>query len=75
MNTAMSVIWMSQNADDAPEAAGSLMVAAIQTSILLDSFSVQATFIGSAVLAAAAAALIGSGQKLPSGVTPTWREI
>lgn len=34
MNTAMSVIWMtwmSQNVDDAPEAAGSLMVAAIQT--------------------------------------------
>ena len=39
MNTLFSVIWMtwmSQNADDAPEAAGSLMVAAIQGSILLD---------------------------------------
>lgn len=38
MNTAMSVIWMSwmsRNADDAPEAAGGLMVAAIQASILL----------------------------------------
>mgnify|MGYP002040659369 FL=1 len=56
MNTAMSVIWMtwmSQNVDDAPEAAGSLMVAAIQASILLgavvggwllDGFSIQATF-------------------------------
>jgi predicted MFS family arabinose efflux permease len=76
MNTAMSVIWMtwmSQNADDAPEAAGSLMVAAIQASILLgallggwllDGFSVQATFIGSVVLAIAAIGLIGNGQRL-----------
>ncbi len=86
MNTAMSVIWMtwmSQNADDAPEAAGSLMVAAIQTSILLgavvggfllDGISIQATFIGSVVLAALAIALIGNGQRLlkperPEGVT------
>jgi predicted MFS family arabinose efflux permease len=76
MNTAMSVIWMtwmSQNADDAPEAAGSLMVAAIQGSILLgavvggwllDGLSVRASFIGSLVLAAVALALIGNGQKL-----------
>lgn len=76
MNTAMSVIWMtwmSQNADDAPEAGGSLMVAAIQTSILfgaviggwlLDGLSIQATFIGSAVLAGAAVLLIGDGRKL-----------
>jgi predicted MFS family arabinose efflux permease len=76
MNTAMSVIWMSwmsQNADDAPEAGGSLMVAAIQTSILLgavvggwllDGLSIQATFIGSVVLAAAAVLLIGDGRKL-----------
>lgn len=61
MNTMFSVIWMtwmSQNAD-APEAAGSLMVAAIQASILLgavvggfllDGISIQATFIGSVVL-------------------------
>lgn len=76
MNTMFSVIWMtwmSQNADDAPEAAGSLMVAAIQTSILLgavvggmllDSLSIQATFIGSIVLAAAAILLIGNGRKM-----------
>jgi predicted MFS family arabinose efflux permease len=76
MNTAMSVIWMtwmSQNADDAPEAAGSLMVAAVQTSILLgavvggwllDALSIQATFIGSVILAGAALVLIGNGRRL-----------
>ncbi|WP_435655533.1 MFS transporter [Brucella pituitosa] len=76
MNTMFSVIWMtwmSQNADDAPEAAGSLMVAAIQTSILLgavvggfllDGISIQATFIGSVVLAVLAVMLIGNGQRL-----------
>jgi predicted MFS family arabinose efflux permease len=76
MNTAMSVIWMtwmSQNADDAPEAAGSLMVAAIQASILLgavvgglllDSMSIVATFIGSVALAGVGIALIGNGQRL-----------
>ena len=76
MNTAMSVIWMtwmSQNAGDAPEAAGSLMVAAIQSSILLgavvgglllDGLTVHATFIGSIVLAAIALGLIGSGRHL-----------
>lgn len=76
MNTAMSVIWMtwmSQNADDAPEAAGSLMVAAIQASILLgavvggmllDGLSIFATFMGSLVLAAIGAALIGNGRRL-----------
>ncbi|NGN42991.1 MFS transporter [Mesorhizobium sp. CGMCC 1.15528] len=76
MNTAMSVIWMtwmSQNAADAPEAAGSLMVAAIQASILLgavvgglllDGLTIVATFVGSVVLAGLAIALIGSGQRL-----------
>ncbi|KQW65508.1 transcriptional regulator [Phenylobacterium sp. Root77] len=76
MNTLFSVIWMtwmSQNADDAPEAAGSLMVAAIQTSILfgavvggvlLDAMSIQATFIGSVLLAVAAIALIGDGRRM-----------
>jgi predicted MFS family arabinose efflux permease len=76
MNTAMSVIWMAwmaQNADDAPEAAGSLMVAAIQASILLgavvgglllDAMSIQATFIGGVALAAAAIALIGDGRRM-----------
>ncbi|WP_420480233.1 MFS transporter [Brevundimonas sp. FT23028] len=76
MNTGMSVIWMtwmSRNAGDAPEAAGSLMVAAIQTSILLgaviggwllDGLSIQATFAGSIILALAAIALIGDGRRL-----------
>lgn len=76
MNTAMSVIWMtwmSQNVDDAPEAAGSLMVAAIQASILLgavvggmllDGLSIVATFTGSVVLAAIGIALIGNGKRL-----------
>jgi predicted MFS family arabinose efflux permease len=76
MNTAMSVIWMtwmSQNVDDAPEAGGSLMVAAVQASILLgavvgglllDGFTIHATFLGSVVLAAAALVLIGNGSRL-----------
>jgi len=76
MNTALSVIfmtWMSRNVGDAPEAGGSLMVAAIQGSILLgaligglllDSFSITATFVGSVALAALAVILIGNGQRL-----------
>ena len=76
MNTAMSVIWMtwmSQNAGDAPEAAGSLMVAAIQASILLgavvgglllDQFSITATFLAAVALALAAVVLTGSGRRL-----------
>ncbi|MCA0964947.1 MFS transporter [Salipiger bermudensis] len=76
MNTAMSVIWMSwmsRNADDLPEAAGGLMVAVIQASILLggmvgglllDQFSVVATFWGSVMLALVAVALTGGGRHL-----------
>ncbi|RJS93511.1 MFS transporter [Salinisphaera sp. Q1T1-3] len=76
MNTAMSVGWMawiSQNMDDVPESAGSLIVAAIQSAILigaalggtlLDHFGITATFVGSAVLSALALLLIGSGQKM-----------
>ncbi len=76
MNTAMSVIWMtwmSQNVGDAPEAAGSLMVAAIQASILLgaavgglllDGMTIVATFTGSVVLAGLSIALIGTGRRL-----------
>lgn len=64
---------MSQNADDAPEAGGSLMVAAIQASILLgavvgglllDGFSIAATLIGSLVLSGVGIALIGDGRRL-----------
>ena len=76
MNTAMSVIfmtWMSQNVDDAPEEGGSLMVAAIQASILLgaliggvllDGWSIIATLAGSVALSAAAVALIGNGRRM-----------
>ena len=76
MNTATSVIWMtwmSQNVEDAPEAAGSLMVAAIQTSILLgavlgglllDGISINATFLGSVALAVLALLVVGNGQRL-----------
>ncbi|MBB4122721.1 MFS transporter [Martelella radicis] len=76
MNTAVSIIWMawlSQNVDDAPEAAGSLMVAAIQASILLgaligglllDAFGIGATFAGSIVMALAAILFVGSGRSL-----------
>lgn len=76
MNTAMSVIWMtwmSRNVADAPEAAGSLMVAGIQTAImlgavlggaLLEAWSIEATFTGSVLLALGALALIGSGRGL-----------
>lgn len=64
---------MSQNADDAPEAGGSLMVAAIQASILLgavvgglllDGFSIAATLIGSLVLSGVGIVLIGDGRRL-----------
>lgn len=82
MNTAMSVIWMtwmSRNADDVPEAAGSLMVAAIQGAILLgavvggwllDGLSIQATLIGSIALAMAALVLIGDGRRLLNPAIP-----
>ena len=76
MNTAMSVIWMtwmSQNAEDAPEAAGGLMVAAVQTSILLgavvgglllDHLSIHAVLIASVALAAVAVLIVRDGRAL-----------
>lgn len=76
MNTAMSVIWMtwmSQNAEDAPEAAGGLMVAAVQASILLgavvgglllDHLSIQAVPIASIILAAIAVLIVRDGRPL-----------
>lgn len=76
MNTAMSVIWMtwmSQNAEDAPEAAGGLMVAAVQASILLgavlgglllDHISISAVLIASVVLAAFAVLIARDGAAL-----------
>lgn len=76
MNTAMSVIWMtwmSQNAEDAPEAAGGLMVAAVQASILLgavvgglllDHLSIHAVLIASVTLAAVAVLIVRDGRTL-----------
>lgn len=76
MNTAMSVIWMtwmSQNAEDAPEAAGGLMVAAVQASILLgavvgglllDHISINAVLIASVALAALAVLIVRDGRAL-----------
>ena len=76
MNTAMSVIWMtwmSQNAEDAPEAAGGLMVAAVQASILLaavvgglllDHLSIHAVLIASVALAAVAELIVRDGRTL-----------
>ena len=76
MNTAMSVIWMtwmSQNAEDAPEAAGGLMVAAVQASILLgavvgglllDHLSIQAVLIASVTLAVIAVLIVRDGRAL-----------
>ncbi|WP_428156267.1 MFS transporter [Brevundimonas sp.] len=76
MNTAMSVIWMtwmSQNAEDAPEAAGGLMVAAVQASILLgavvgglllDHLSIHAVLIASVALAAVAVLIVRDGRTL-----------
>lgn len=76
MNTAMSVIWMtwmSQNAEDAPEAAGGLMVAAVQASILLgavigglllDHFSINAVLVASVALAVIAVLIVRDGHAL-----------
>ena len=76
MNTAMSVIWMtwmSQNAEDAPEAAGGLMVAAVQASILLgavvgglllDHLSINAVLIASVALAVIAVLIVRDGRAL-----------
>ncbi|HAD85404.1 MAG TPA: MFS transporter [Brevundimonas sp.] len=76
MNTAMSVIWMtwmSQNAEDAPEAAGGLMVAAVQASILLgavigglllDHLSIRAVLLASVALAVIAVLIVRDGRAL-----------
>ncbi|UTF60630.1 MFS transporter [Gilvimarinus sp. DA14] len=76
LNTTLSVAWMawlSQNLDDVPEAAGSLMVAAIQAAILtgsalggwvLDVRGIQATFLTAVLLCVAALLIIGPGRGL-----------
>lgn len=76
MNTSLSIGWMgwmSQNIDDYPEAAGSLMVAVIQGSILfgsaiggslLERAGIVTTFSCSVVLSFLAFIMIGSGRTL-----------
>jgi predicted MFS family arabinose efflux permease len=70
INAAIPVVWsvwLSKEIRDEPEAGGGLMVAAIQLAImlgagfggvLLDHFSIAATFVGGAVLLAMAAAIM-----------------
>jgi predicted MFS family arabinose efflux permease len=65
--------WLAQEVSDAPEAAGGLMVAAIQLSItagagfggvLLDRLGIAAAFIGGALLLFTSAALVGNGRRV-----------
>lgn len=76
LNSAIPVAWsawITQGIADTPESGGGLMVAAIQVSItlgaavggwLLDSFSISATFMGSALLLTAASMVVGNGSRL-----------
>ncbi|TNI99010.1 MFS transporter [Aeromonas veronii] len=76
LNSAIPVAWsawITQGIADTPESGGGLMVAAIQLSItlgaavggwLLDSLSISATFIGSALLLTAASLVVGNGSRL-----------
>lgn len=76
LNSAIPVAWsawITQGIADSPESGGGLMVAAIQLAItlgaavggwLLDSLSIRATFMGSALLLAAASLVVGNGSRL-----------
>jgi len=76
LNSAIPVSWfnwLAQGVRDEPEAGGGLMVAAIQLAImlgagfgglLLDHFSVAATFLGGAALLMLASVAVGSGRRL-----------
>ncbi len=76
LNSAIPVAWsawITQGIADSPESGGGLMVAAIQLAItlgaavggwLLDSLSISATFMGSALLLAAASLVVGNGSRL-----------
>ncbi|MCF5904776.1 MFS transporter [Aeromonas veronii] len=76
LNSAIPIAWsawITQGIADTPESGGGLMVAAIQLSItlgaavggwLLDSFSISATFMGSALLLTAASMVVGNGSRL-----------
>jgi predicted MFS family arabinose efflux permease len=76
LNSAVPVSWfnwLAQSVQDEPEAGGGLMVAAIQLAImlgaalggvLLDHFSVVATFVGGTSLLLLASLAVGSGRRL-----------
>jgi predicted MFS family arabinose efflux permease len=76
LNSAIPVSWfnwLAKGVADEPEAGGGLMVASIQLAImlgaslgglLLDHFSVVATFIGGAALLILGSAVVGSGRRL-----------
>ena len=76
LNSAIPVAWsawITQGIADSPESGGGLIVAAIQLAItlgaavggwLLDSLSISATFMGSALLLAAASLVVGNGRRL-----------
>lgn len=75
LNSAIPVAWsawITQGIADSPESGGGLMVAAIQLAITLgaavgvvtDSLSISATFMGSALLLAAASLVVGNGRRL-----------
>jgi predicted MFS family arabinose efflux permease len=81
LNSAIPVswfTWLALGVKDEPEAGGGLMVAAIQLAImagaafggvLLDHFSVAATFLGGTALLLLASLAIGSGRRLRPQVT------
>jgi predicted MFS family arabinose efflux permease len=76
LNSAVPVSWfnwLAQSVQDEPEAGGGLMVAAIQLAImlgagfggmLLDRFSVVATFVGGTALLLLASLAVGGGERL-----------
>lgn len=80
LNSAIPVAWsawITQGIADSPESGGGLMVAAIQLAItlgaavggwLLDSLSISATFMGSALLLAAASLVVGNGRRLKPAI-------
>jgi len=76
LNSAVPVCWstwLSQDIADEPESGGGLMVAAIQLAImlgagfggvLLDHWSISATFIGGAILLVVASTVVGTGRRV-----------
>lgn len=80
VNSAMPVAWatwLSRGVSDEPESGGGLMVGAIQLSIMLgatvgglilDRFSIAATFVFGTIMLALAAVIIGDGKRLMPAV-------